>query len=125
MVVDETGRLQMGIDGRRTEKLESPTLQVFTETLGQFGHGGNLLDRTPFIADHLMIDERPNIRIERTELGLDFEKTFGVIDGRLDFTPVFDDARVSHQAFDILCREGGDTPDVEIGLGRAVLLTFS
>ena len=57
MVVDEARRLQVGIDGRRSQKFESAALQVFAHLMGQFGRGGDVIGRCPLVVNHRVVDE--------------------------------------------------------------------
>lgn len=57
MVVDEARRLQVGIDGRRSQKFETVALQVFAHLVGQFGRGWDVVGRCPLVVDHRVVDE--------------------------------------------------------------------
>ena len=64
MVINEPGRLHMGIDDGRTDKFEPARFEVLADVVGERGFGGHLLEAAETIANGLPAHESPDITVE-------------------------------------------------------------
>jgi hypothetical protein len=88
MVIDNANGLEMGINDRRTYESEASLNQILADSIRERSPGGYLREFFPAVDDGFIIHETPDISIETAELFLNGKKTFGVIDGRLNLSPI-------------------------------------
>src|SRR5262245_17942666 len=88
MVVDETRRLHVRIDGGRADELEAASLQILAQRIGFLARRRHLVLLTPTIHARLTADEAPDVVVERAEFLLSREKCFRVRHGGLDLLAI-------------------------------------
>src|SRR5687768_11493288 len=70
VVVDQTGRLHVGVHDRAAYKLEAALLQCLAHRVRFRARGRDVLDRRGLVDDRLAIDERPEVFRKAAELVL-------------------------------------------------------
>src|ERR1041384_1989141 len=91
VVVYHSDGLHMGVNDRRTNETESPTLKVLAERIGFVRSRGNLWHDPPPVKLCLSVNETPAIGVEASELFLDFEERACIPHGGFDLHPVSND----------------------------------
>ena len=68
MVVDDADTLQIGIDKRRAEELETVLLQVLGYLVGQFARGEPFSFDVPTVDNGLAVGKAPDVFVEAAVL---------------------------------------------------------
>ena len=89
MIIDEPGRLEMGVTNRRTEEFEPTTFHVLADCIRKFCTRRNLLNRFPTVDDGLSLwQEVAEIRTKTAEFLLNSKKTPSIGNCGIDFQPI-------------------------------------
>ncbi len=91
MVIDQPGRLHMGIDHRTPDKSKSPLFQIFREGIAIRRCGRDLRHLFPSIDFGSVAHKFPDRLIERPELVLDRKKSPSVGNGGFNLEPIAND----------------------------------
>src|SRR5579864_6136164 len=101
VIVHHSDCLHVRISDRWADETKSPALEIFAECL-RFGRSRWNLSRSfPAVELGLSAHEIPTVRVEVTELFLNFEKCPCVVHGGFDLHPVTDDLWISHKCLDL------------------------
>src|SRR5882724_2279442 len=120
MVVHHPDGLHVRVDDRRAYEREAAALEILAHGVRLNGLSGNLPYGSPTVLERATIDEAPLVRVEASELRLDFEKRLGVLDRRFDLRAVAHDTRVSQQRRDLPFVVTGDLLGIEAVEGAPV-----
>lgn len=114
MVVDHAHGLHERITDGGTTESKPPFLEVFAQGVGDSSRRGDFLEAFEPVDGRFMIDEIPEVAVERAEFLLNLEKGLGVPDRALDLQAVPDDALVLHQSMKIFPGEHRDLFDIPV-----------
>ena len=117
MVIDESGRLHEGIADRGADKLESPTLQIITNGIGERCSRRQIVLIAETIDDRLPLHEGPEIFVETPPLLLHSEEGFSIRDRGLNFQSIADDLLILNQSLDLARAEARHLLGIEVGKG--------
>ena len=122
MVVHHAYSLHERIADRRTNKPESPLLQVPAHGIRFGGLRRHLLQRLPAVHQRLMVHELPEIVAEAPELALDSQECLGIGHCRIHLQSIANDARISQQSFLSARIVAGNFGSVKIVEGSPIAL---
>ena len=126
MIIDQPGRLEMGVTDRRAEEFEPATFHILADRIRKFRSRRNLLYRLPTVDNGLPVrQETAEIRTKTAELLLNGEKTPSIGNRGVDFQPIANDARIVHQAFDISIVELRNFLCVEFRKRFSIVFSFA
>ncbi len=97
MIIDQPGRLHMGVDDGGPDKGKSSALEVFTYRPGQVGLRRNLRELPEGVYKRSPVEKSPDVPVKGTELFLHGEKGAGVPDGGTDLFVIANDSGVTFQ----------------------------
>ena len=112
MRMDQAYCLKVGVNDGGADEGHAPVFEVLGDDIAQ----GELLGRG--LVDGFALSEGPDVVVEAGEFALDVNEGAGVVDGRLDFPLVADDAGVVHEGGNVVVIVGGDGIYIEVGKGR-------
>src|SRR5690606_15877122 len=124
VIIYQPARLHMSIHDRASHKFEPALGQIPAERIG-FGADCRHLRRVfPTVNNWLGAHKRPDVMIERSELLLDLQKAFCVVDGGVYLESIADDSWILEYLLEPGWRESRHAHRVKVGKLLAVTAAF-
>lgn len=124
VIVNEAGRLHVGVDDRAANELETTFLQVLAERVGLRRRGWYVGVLFEAVLDGLAAHKFPDVFAETAKLLLHGKKRFRICYGGVHLEAIAHDAWIQQQFFDALVGKAGDLYRVKIGERLAVAFTL-
>ncbi len=124
VIIHHANGLHVSIDDGRPKELEPSFLEILGPCDGLFCVDGIIFQPFETMSNRNTFDPRPHVLRERSELALNVEKTFRIVDGSLNLLSITYDPSIREQTLHVTRGETRDLAIVESFERYAKVLSF-